>query len=134
MREIKFRVWHKEKKEMLKPTFIAVNNLDNVLYYDTLADEWFRIKNPENLALMQYTGLRDMNGKEIYEGDILEDAKGQYGKVFYKTSTASFAVNWRMRDGSYMTDECFYGVVVGNIFENPELLKEYSNETNKNKV
>lgn len=65
------------------------------------------------------------NGKLIYEGDLLQDNKGQIGKVFWNSSTGSFAVNWLMKDGSYETDNCFgYGEIIGNIYENPELLEE----------
>jgi hypothetical protein len=70
----------------------------------------------------QYTGLRDKNGKEIYEGDVLKDPKGQKGKVFWQKSNAQFAVNWLMKDGSYETDSCIgYGEIIGNIYQNPEL-------------
>ncbi len=71
-REIKFRVWDIENKEMLKvqeldfePTFyggrIAIRPDQYNDYFDT-----------EDMILMQYTGLHDKNGKEIYEGDILK--------------------------------------------------------------
>ena len=71
-REIKFRIWDVENKEMLKvqeldfePTFyggrIAIRPDQYNDYFDT-----------EDMILMQYTGLHDKNGKEIYEGDILK--------------------------------------------------------------
>ncbi|MBP3514021.1 MAG: hypothetical protein J6J74_06040 [Elusimicrobiaceae bacterium] len=79
----------------------------------------------EHYHILQCTGLRDKNGRLIYEGDLLKDDKQQIGKVFYQTSSARFVINWRMLDGSFETDDCFgYGVVIGNIHENSELLED----------
>ena len=72
MRDIKFRIWDTENNEMLKvqeldfePTFyggrIAIRPDQYSDYFDT-----------EDMILMQYTGLHDKNGKEIYEGDVIE--------------------------------------------------------------
>ena len=63
MREIKFRAWHTEKKRMFPPWSIWKSNLHG--YDDSCC-----------LNLMQYTGLKDKNGKEIYEGDIVRNGKG----------------------------------------------------------
>jgi hypothetical protein len=105
MRELKFRVWNKATGTMHYPD------------WEELA---IRAKLPE-MELMQYTGLKDMNGKEIYEGDILA---GEY---------ISFKVQVIYYDGTYETVSSvghyrslseFSGcAVVGNIYENPELLE-----------
>jgi uncharacterized phage protein (TIGR01671 family) len=72
----------------------------------------------------QYTGLKDEKGNKIFNGDIVKDPKGQYGVVFWQTNSACFAVNWKMQDGTYETDTCIgYGEVIGNIHDNPDLLK-----------
>lgn len=89
MRDIKFRAWDIENKEMFEvqeldfePTFwggrIAIRLTQYSDYFDT-----------EDMILMQYTGLKDKNGKEIYEGDIVED-KDIIGQVIF--SVGSFDV------------------------------------------
>lgn len=72
-------------------------------------------------TLGQYTGLKDKNGKEIYEGDIL---KGTFYGFPIIEHDYVFSVYWDERHKSFMTDyfeptEC---EVIGNIYENPELI------------
>ena len=59
MREIKFRAWHEKFKIMLNPEDISVSRKYR---------KWLGIFDMQNI--MQYTGLKDVNGKEIYDGDI----------------------------------------------------------------
>lgn len=94
-REIKFRVWDVENKEMLEvqeldfePTFyggrIAIRPDQYNDYFDT-----------EDMILMQYTGLHDKNGKEIYEGDIIRIKNSLIeieGEVIFDTIDLSFEV------------------------------------------
>lgn len=94
-REIKFRVWDVENKEMLEvqeldfePTFyggrIAIRPDQYSDYFDT-----------EDMILMQYTGLHDKNGKEIYEGDIIRIKNSLIeieGEVIFDTIDLSFKV------------------------------------------
>ena len=86
-------------------------------------------RNGEDVILMQSTGLRDKNGKEIFEGDIL-DYKGRKALVRWHGSYASFIyrfvdelqnrnTEWKPLYLAYMKCE-----IIGNIYENPELLED----------
>lgn len=124
-REIKFRIWDIENKEMLKvqeldfePTFyggrIAIRPDQYNDYFDT-----------EDMILMQYTGLRDKNGKEIYEGDIVKITGSKeidIGKVIYEYN--GFIVDVMNMDRFYGRVHLLekFTEVIGNITDNPELL------------
>lgn len=134
-REIKFRIWDIENKEMLEvqeldfePTFyggrIAIRPDQYNDYFDT-----------EDMILMQYTGLKDKNGKEIYEGDIVlyQDWEMAYegggndsfinkGIVEYCEDNCCFNVTERqtvdLADVLYKDNEDLE--VIGNIYDNPK--------------
>lgn len=122
-REIKFRVWDRNecKMKVVKEMNLKEVNLINDLF-----------------PLMQYTNCYDINSKEIYEGDIVESQRGQN---VYIGEVVWFDVGWYIhteltnikKDGSkykypdYIRLKPRYGTcinkVIGNIFENKELLK-----------
>lgn len=110
MREIKFKVWNTHKKEWIVPA------------YTSFLDEGFGIAINANDILMQYTGLKDKNGKEIWEGDIILD-KDYSEKFHYMKKPKAYVVEFNR----FISDD-FQGLfdsqceVIGNIYENPTLL------------
>lgn len=114
MREIKFRAWDDDQKQMLygEDFYSLVVCFDKGFNY---------LLNKSKFKVMQYTGLYDKNGKEIYEGDIV---KVEFPGLFYGVVEYD-PPEWRMRrksGGLWSFDE--RPEVIGNIYENPELLEE----------
>ena len=122
MRQIKFRAWDTEKKEMAEVTHIGF--LDNEI---TLMDSECRVWTTVQYYIaipMQYTGLHDKNDREIYEGDIfiLSDPKHKH---IVEWSDNGFMGKQNGTLGSYIglsywNDDI---EVIGNVYENPELLQ-----------
>ena len=125
MREIKYRIWDFDKKEMIYPddsTLIVLSNKGNYYTWD-LRDE------PEiftNIELMQYTGLRDKNGKEIFEGDIVHSNRYEINKELYVIkyiSPAYYLINEIYNLESIFKNSSDFEII-GNKFENHELLEK----------
>ena len=128
MREIKFRAWDKKYKEMIKDIWIAPE-YDWNLFSDN--DAMCERARPEQgqIVLMQYTGLKDKNGKEIYEGDLLifQGDRDAMFEVFYNDIYGKFSCcrthYLGSRCGGYVPEiEDKKFEIVGNIYENQELL------------
>lgn len=123
MREIKFRAWDTEKQEMATVNFIGLNDYE-VGMEDEECRRW-RATYPYVCRLMQYTNLKDKNGKEIYEGDILK-VKLDDGdaNLYVKYANGEYRVvnegKWEDSLYAYM----YFGdvEVVGNIYENKDLI------------
>ena len=113
MREIKFRAWDKINKRMI----IAMNN-------ETICMSVFTGDRINEYNAMQYTGLKDKNDVEIYEGDIVNLGTKNNFEVVYDLSSFSL----RKNNGILCLLEIPYRngdiVVIGNIYENPELLED----------
>ena len=126
-REIKFRVWNKERKEMW--------SMDNLLDVDgtTPFQDILRNLNGEKdiWKLMQFTGLLDKNGKEIYEGDILDWGDNFPSVVIWSKLAGGETPGFELEEKGdyeypiYHTLSAYTNPfeVIGNIYENPELLK-----------
>ena len=115
MREIKIRAWSKRRNKWVSP----MTNFSFVT-----ADLTTEFKDTEEIAYSQYTGLKDKNNKEIYEGDIIQFSNGNLGEVTWSHLRAGFDVAFANAmpeelDNNLASD-C---VVVGNIYENKELLE-----------
>nr|DAN08771.1 MAG TPA: YopX protein [Caudoviricetes sp.] len=127
MREIKFMAWHKEKKILREVFEISFSG-----GYVILAGfgSFGEIEAPiRDVELMQYAGLKDKNGIEIYEGDVVsfKSAHSDYdyktiGEVVWYRGEAAFLVEC---DGEIFKhfDEIREIEVLGNIYKTPELLQ-----------
>jgi uncharacterized phage protein (TIGR01671 family) len=140
MREIKFRAWHKKDKQMIGAITVLRFDPDGIRGWAQC--NWNDKKNnaignfqPEEVELMQYTGLLDKNGKEIYEGDLV---KGQVASEVEGAEPFRFEatkVVWCEECGGFhlmgFFHDCLYRFsnqnaveVIGNIYENSELLSK----------
>ena len=128
MKEIKFRAWYKSKNIMI---YNAQATYDFTCSGAGCLEEHFQdVINSSNYELMQYTGIKDIHGVEIYEGDIVELKGGRYylkGAVIYKEKSCRFLIMDSEGVFSKLSWSDIYGFtveVIGNIHENKELLEE----------
>lgn len=134
-REIKFRAWNKKDKVMVD---VAATNFGPSGCWSLIEDAYdAELQLADSYDLMQYTGLHDKNGREVYEGDILkvtsEDGESYVATVkwFGKEDYPAFDLEGIPTSWSYDANALATifqeGVetceVIGNTFENPELLE-----------
>ena len=135
MREYKFRAWDKEYEKMTyfddedydyRPPLVF--RLDQVFKKDSNYDDYedFEYNDiTDSVEIMQYTGLHDKNGKEIYEGDIVKSFfvdTDEAGNEIYKYYIIE--VKYDEVLCSYNIDKFMNLKKIGNIYENKELLNE----------
>lgn len=120
LRKIKFRAWHLHENKMYD-----VYNLD-LLFGRCWSKERRECLLGCDIELMQYTGLKDKNGKEIYEGDIVNYSHPRTNEII---RTVTFKHGAFGIEGIYEKTHIIFGnildnhiEVIGNIYENPELL------------
>lgn len=144
-REIKFRAWSLTSKKMIYRVIVGNTTTDNPcsLVWDARSKDWVNFDKHCG-KIMQYTGIKDKNGKEIYEGDILEcKFKPTYSEEFHHIGIyhvvfdkASFKVKrikltsnpqynppslLRIGENRQKRNEF---MIIGNIYENPYLLEK----------
>ena len=148
MRELKFRAWDKVSKQFLWPWPEGFDILGETTCFDLLIDQLkqmrpsvLRLDLLNDIEITQYTGLKDKNGTEIYEGDILKyndymwnfsATQIHIGVVRWQDWNGAFDCERRMVDGKEVKPEHglpgiqfkWHAEVIGNIHDNPELLKE----------
>ena len=123
----KFRAWHNELGRMMSISdmWFNVDSLGEIGLNDAVMNDYITVS-PDEIELMQSTGLKDKNGKEIFEGDILKSNKyitsvfyerGAYCVKFSRTPNTTVTMNVISFIEKYKTK------IIGNIYENPELLE-----------
>lgn len=118
MREIKFRLWNTVNKEFTTPSILKIGN-DGLMYYQRDGDH----------IISQFTGLHDKNGKQGFDGDIVNVGEGNIYVIEFKWGEFRlYSLKARINNkeeyhisiGAHLKQ----GEIIGNIYENPNLLEK----------
>ena len=124
----RFRAWDKENKKMIDVDILNWNNGE----VDFIGDGITFMLEANDIALMQSTGLTDKNGKEIFEGDIVKVTDGDertnfpdggIGTICGLDEIFMWYIDGQVHNGLFDISQEYYIEVIGNIYENPELLE-----------
>lgn len=125
----KFRAWLNIEKKFGGQEMCEVKGWDEeglVMLYDAGDFNW------DEVDIMQSTGLKDINGVEIYDRDIVKVtddygdtnfSDGGVGTICGLTDLYMWYIDGQVHNGLYDIDQCYYIEVIGNIYKNPELLE-----------
>ena len=135
MREVRFRAWDVERYKMRYGCDNLLVGLDGTLFWNFAYNcEVLGTQERAGYWLMQWTGLKDKNGVDVYEGDILLHDGGELPKEKWSRSVVIFD------DGAFLSQpdyaiktkrtvywelDLYASEVIGNIYENPELLEDW---------
>lgn len=136
-RELKFRAWDKKTRRMYPVTLITedsacLSGLKSQGRYIGFEDGYevdnFTWRSGKKIELMQYTGLKDKLGKEIYEGDVLEIDNKPYGYIIPmpirdELPCGGFTIKYFKPHYPIPFPESKYCTIIGNIYDNSELLE-----------
>jgi uncharacterized phage protein (TIGR01671 family) len=146
MREIKFRAYHKKNHKIYRVVRLSLGAYDDSkLMTVRVTDDMFIGFAFEcylyEVELMQYTGLKDKDGVEIYEGDIV---RVNYDSSEHYFISKAAEIAWSADDASFIVKDNYNintrftfmvardSEVIGNIYENPELLADSNEQVSKN--
>lgn len=136
---IKFRAWHKELKMMFEVLAIDFFNKAVTVKFDK---EHYRICSFDDVILMQFTGLFDKNGTEIFESDIVKSCALVNGHLYEYVGQVKFvAFSWNVVDKKQTYDPFYNYIdgypdeiweieVIGNVWEDGDLIDCKDSETN----
>lgn len=131
-REIKFKVWDKKNKEWVGAETGGVMDLLYSMQYNGFFFDNDSFDIPERIEVLQFTGLKDKNGKEIYEGDVVKIEREYYPinpVIYYAGIVNEHDGDWDEWYCGFCLDDVDYTPlsedveVIGNVYMNPELLK-----------
>lgn len=125
----KFRAWHNELGRMMSISdmWFNVDSLGEIGLNDTIMNDYITVS-PDEIELMQSTGLKDKNGKEVFIGDIIKCTRGCPHEVYlekeysgtYIGGMPTIYLNGLLSGYAWTEHE----EILGNIYENPELLED----------
>ena len=127
MKELKIKAWLKKEKKMV--SIIGIDfNYEYIRYTedDNLFNENYKTAEFKNIELLQFTGLKDNGGQELYEADVIKFNDGIddiYGLISYDDEDGAYRVSYE-NITEYLSDREGDFEIVGNIFENPGLHKQ----------
>lgn len=130
-REIKFKAWNRHVGVWVDKLCLYLDDSE----IGDVSEAYHNIENTDDYILVQYIGIEDIDGKPIYEGDIVEGECATYGKSIAVVGLDTYLGAYYTNIDYYPCEpftHCLYmkqehNKIIGNVFENPELLKNDSN-------